>query len=414
MKKGVVWSFVIALVLSGTSGFAQGRVGKQALQNIKNMGKLKGIKTVGENTFLNRFPVSPISRVPEGILPKKEHNFVVLEVPISDKIGSPVSASYLNLLRKIMHKAKEEGFSYSKFDTQGTMVYEWGVSYKGKPSIGKAFYDDQSVLARDLDTYYAGEGASVIAPGAKAAKLYALPANNILYKPAGYSVPIVLTAEEYFVVYYPETKTGQIVENTPEMRQFFSKDGNLSPKEVKTAPKTPASIVEKASENVEKPRNIGREAAPEEIVELKRLNEEALQETKEENSSFDGVSRLATSEEIYHLNKQLYLSEEIGMRAAEMVWKQLQYPTLFDSHRELGQTLQRFHKGVGAKVKDLSTGTISEVYEIPVEGLKYKVGGVAYERLTPSNTLVLYNEKTGGQLIDRELIEKQIGFEFVE
>ena len=92
---------------------------------------------------------------------------------------------------------------------------------------GKAFYESETELAQDLNTFYRGKGVVVEHPVTKQnVKLYWLPADGILYKPAPDKPAVVLSPEKYFVVYDMENKTGQIVGNSPVMQRLFDTPGN--------------------------------------------------------------------------------------------------------------------------------------------------------------------------------------------
>ncbi len=91
----------------------------------------------------------------------------------------------------------------------------------GEHGYGKAFYDDQTQLARDLHNFYDAQPDTFIGPDGHEVKLYALPVDGILYKPLGYKTPVVLNPDEYFVIYDTQTDTGKIAQNKPEVYNLF-------------------------------------------------------------------------------------------------------------------------------------------------------------------------------------------------
>ena len=80
---------------------------------------------------------------------------------------------------------------------------------------GKGFYEGPDALAQDLDAFYKGfqaadtfeEYESVLG---EVVRFYPLPVSGILYRPSGFNRPIILSSDEYFVIYNPATKAGQV------------------------------------------------------------------------------------------------------------------------------------------------------------------------------------------------------------
>lgn len=220
MKQSVVGSLVVGFVLSSTCCFAQ--FAKAPAMAARNAAKIQRY-TMGK-VALATHPVFPVACVRDARLPG---NIACVKVglPAMPVVGNNVNASYLNQHKRLtdMYQASRAGKTPQEI--QEIMAQRWtGVAKT--PGIGKAFYEDQSSLAQDLNTFYEGAGITVTAPGGEIAKLYALPVDGILYKPSGYKDPVVLTAAEDFVVYYPRTKTGQLVQNKPEVLEIFNRPAN--------------------------------------------------------------------------------------------------------------------------------------------------------------------------------------------
>lgn len=125
-----------------------------------------------------------------------------------------------------LHKV-EEIHKYSDPDVIAPEIGIWFIlGHHGEPPAGKAFYEDQSELAQNLNTYYKGQGVVRRGPDGRDVKLYSLPVDGILYKPVGYKNPVVLSSDSHFVIYNMKTKTGQLIENTPQNLRAFGTQGN--------------------------------------------------------------------------------------------------------------------------------------------------------------------------------------------
>lgn len=105
------------------------------------------------------------------------------------------------------------------------------VGYRGQAPAGKAFYEEESQLARDLNTFYQGKGVVVRSPiNGHRIKLYALPVEGILYKTSALQTPVVLSPQKHFVTYDLEDHSGQIMGNVPQFVRLFDTPG-LAPSE---------------------------------------------------------------------------------------------------------------------------------------------------------------------------------------
>lgn len=222
-QKWMMCASVAVLLLA--AGQAQAQFGRMAEAARINAARLNRF-TASRVTRASR-PIVPAVRVPKGVLTNGAQ-WVQARVPVLPRVGNKVNASYLYLHQSVLSKARQQGMNLTDTEAQEIMARVWFVGTEdGGAAVGKAFYEDQSALARDLNEFYEGSGIEVEV-GGQLAKLYALPADGIVYKPAGYSEPVVLLAEEDFVVYYPRTKTGQLVKNTPEMREALGSREGIS------------------------------------------------------------------------------------------------------------------------------------------------------------------------------------------
>lgn len=135
------------------------------------------------------------------------------------KITTPANDTYVRMVRPLVGWFRDIGLS--KPEVERVVATSW-KNIPGEFAPGaKAFYQDQSTLARDLDRFYSGQGSVFIGPGGKKVKLYVLPVNGILYQPAGYKEPVVLNAKDYFVMYDMQSKTGQLMECEPGRYRMF-------------------------------------------------------------------------------------------------------------------------------------------------------------------------------------------------
>lgn len=156
------------------------------------------------------------ARVPKSVLPGKTVYLTPVAIP---RTVTPANQAFLENLNNVFAQIKHLG--YSKAQVSKLMAELWVSPTRHSPHNGKGFYDDQNELARALHSYYHGLGTLYISPAGRQVKLYALPADGILYQPVGYSRPLVLTAKDYFVVYDINEQTGQIAKNIPQVYNLF-------------------------------------------------------------------------------------------------------------------------------------------------------------------------------------------------
>lgn len=197
---------VCALLLLPAAAFAQFKNLPKASRTAKNLSaavERKTLQQISKPTLIQSF-------VPKEFAPQQSINVT-------------------GAVRPLQATAVNAGFLYMLKHNPGVPAHEVGgrflLGHAGEPPAGKAYYTSQTELAQNLNTFYKGQGVVKQGPDGRNVKLYALPVDGILYKPVGYSRPVVLKAEDYFVIYNMEEKTGQLVENTPQMRQLFSRYG---------------------------------------------------------------------------------------------------------------------------------------------------------------------------------------------
>ncbi len=456
MKRFVVWSCMLALAASSAPAFAQWqKLGTSLEKGIKyanpadpklNMTRLQ--RALGNVSV--KTGVAPAS-IPAHLRLGDKISVGVVKMPSK---ADNVTASYLYKAKNLALKAKVAGEKSTEQQLQRRIADEWTHGPGKNMGKGKMFYDNQAELARDLNEFYDGAGVTVESPSGRMLKLYMLPVNNILYKPAGYTEPIVLAAREYFVAYDVAGKTGQLVKRSPETLQMYSKltnsgtfeevivlgdhvfympdgepDWDLLKGEKKAEPvkkdEPEGDFEEVYSEPIEAetaPTDLyfngaGRPATPEELEELIWLNEQAAQQMEVLDSPFGGAGRPGTPEEVYQFKKIEYQSKLAGDNgAAKLVWEKGHFPTFFSSQDQLGEQLHRFHEGNAAKVREVVANHhhVSYVYEIPVEGLYLKEENGLLYSVDPKSHVVLYNEHTGGQVVARKILEAQQLYKFVE
>ncbi len=188
-----------------------------------------------------------------------------------------------------------------------------------------------------------------------------LPVDGILYQPAGYKTPVVLKADEYFVIYDTQSRTGKIAEHTPEVYAFFKSQEQYVQEQL----------------------------------------EQADQEFAQRHPH--GLSRAYQSE------KEMSAQDRESDQWRE-TWKMIGLPWVFTHVNELGQALHAFHSGMGARVK--LDGNIYYVYELPVKGLVYEPDEHSV-MLDGDKEVVLYNVQ-GSRIVSRVQLETSPEFVFVK
>ncbi|MBO5911394.1 MAG: hypothetical protein J6Q05_04295, partial [Elusimicrobiaceae bacterium] len=233
----------------------------------------------------------------------------------------------------------------------------------GEPGYGKAFYETQAQLARDLDTFYQGQAEVYVGPDGREVKLYALPVDGILYQPVGYKKPVVLNSNEYFVVYDVTAKTGKIVDNRPEIYNLFQ-----------------ARVYDEIW------RAMGRSKV---FTELSNLCETILISHLHKAH----IDQLRAQQVTNNIKTLVHQNES-------KVWKQV------NSTQQLLQFLQHY-----PKVRQLSYGFTAYVIELPVEGLTWVEQNGTTHVYNPQEHVMLFFEMGSVGIYPRETIENKELFE---
>lgn len=405
MKKSIVWMLLAVLSVCGTSSFAQWRSVAQAAQNAAKRQNFVSRRV----TSATRQRVPPM-RVAER-MGLKDMKYVTVKPPLLPTAGNKVNASYLYKYEHIKRLTEQQGLSVPDSEIQEMMARRWIVGPEDGPGVGNAFYEDQSALARDLNEFYEGSGIEVEV-GGQLAKLYALPVDGILYKPAGYTEPVVLTAESDFVVYYPKTKTGQIVENTPQMRDFLSsRPGKSSGFD---------EVVSLGGREFHMPSgepdfNFIDGVKPE--LDVHAIKQEATGdfemidfiEVDSRPAGFVGAMLRA--------DHKMYMDQSRQAKKFDAYWNRKFGVTHYTSQNQLARDMAAFYEDFpGApQVYNRFSRQNFYVFELPVEGLEYAPeGSPKVHVLDPKTEVVLYHEQLGGQIVERANLENKMFFEDVD
>ena len=197
-----------ALLLLPAGAFAQFKPMSKAAQTNAKM-----LKAAVERATLCRVQGRPVVS-----------SFVPKEFVKEERIG------VMGAQRPLQATAANASFLYMLQNNPRVPAHEVGarflLGHTGQPPAGKAYYTSQTELAQNLNTFYRGQGVVRRGPDGRNVKLYSLPVDGILYKPVGFQHALVLAGEDYFVIYDMENKSGRLVENTPQMRQLFSREGD--------------------------------------------------------------------------------------------------------------------------------------------------------------------------------------------
>ena len=349
MKKIPQLVLLFAVVLSSTNAFAQ--FGKNAAKAAKNLASLETMAHRASRQAVMGRPV--VTGLPPGIVAGNAVG--LLRVPMPRTV-TPVTQSYIDYLQNTFH-FQGPLTAYPTAESLADIVAnEWVKGGK------RVLYDDQSALARDLDAFYKGQAKVHIGPDGREVKLYTLPVDGILYKPAEYTDAVVLKSKEHFVIFDVETQTGQIADNIPEVYNLFKPTGE-------------EKIYGDFEEVVDEP-----------------------------------FFPIHNSYDRYHIQRVFYKYAD-GAPA----WAQRGRPTQFTSHEDLAQEVASFHHyNRYVQVKNVHTGEVLNVYELP-RPLTYAKPGYPAVEIQPSTGVVLYNPAVKeGTLLSREILENPYFYEFVK
>ncbi len=400
-QKWMMCASVAVLLLAAGPAQAQfGRMTEAARINAARLNRF----TARQVTQATR-PIVPAVRVPKGVLPNGAA-FVNVQIPKLPKVGNKVNASYLYRHQSVLAKAKQQGMHLTDTEAQEIMAHAWFAGTEdGGAAVGKAFYEDQASLAQDLNTFYEGSGIEVEV-GGELAKLYALPADGIVYKPAGYSEPVVLLAEEDFVIYYPRTKTGQLVKNTPEMVEFFgSREGTSSGLDELVSLGGEIFYMPSGEpdfdfiDGIKKGEEPAAPAAGQPVADAEMMDFIDVES--------EPLAPLSPREEF-----QRSVAEMRLRNAYEADWKQSGGVKRYTNQDQLGRDLSVFYQNDAPQVYNRFSRVNFYVYELPVEGIEYAPEGNPNVRtLSPSDYVVIYHDKIGGQIVERETLDNPLFFQ---
>ena len=360
MKKPVLGSMLVVLLLSSVPAFAQFKNPVKAAKNLANLDRVVARVTTKSPILSARALAykSPVSaKLPLGVVIPENAGLVRAQLP---KNITPVNKSYFTFVRDWYNSHNWES------DYQTLENASKSLENLIKKSFPNASYTQQEQLAKDLDAFYKGQAKVYIGPDGRQVKLYALPVDGILYKPVGYEVPVVLNASEYFVIFDVESQTGKIADNIPEVYNLY-----------------------------------------------KPAMEEEIYGEFEDYEVAPGVGswRPKDPRQYYRWNRDLM--RDNPWRAED--WRNGNYPSRFESQNDLGNALHSFYCNDVPKVQKRFTQDVFNVYELPVDGIVYQgEGQLEPTELFPSSYVVLYNEKTGGQIVARSTLKNQFFFEFVK
>ncbi len=350
MKKPVLESVLAVLLVSSMPAFAQFKNPVKAAKNLANLDRV--VARAAKKSYKRQIPTN----LPSGVLIAGNAGLVRAQLP---KTITPVNKSYFTFVRDWYNSHNWES-DYQTLENASKLL---------KNLIKKSFqnsYTQQEQLAKDLDEFYKGDADIYKGPDGRQVKLYALPVDGILYKPVGYNVPVVLNSKDYFVIYDVAAQTGKIADNVPAVYKMYK----------------PASEEEIYGEfeDYEIAPGVGS-WRPKDLVQYYRWNRDVMRDNP--------------------------------WRAED--WRNGNYPTRFESQDDLGNALYRFYGNEVPKVQKRFSQDVFNVYELPVSGLVYQgEGQLEPTELFPSSYVVLYNEKIGGQIVERSTLETPFFFEFVK
>ncbi len=325
--------------------------------------------------------------------------------------------------------AANVSFAYKVDNTPKLTAFEVGTQFilggEDTLPVGKAFYEDQNELAQDLNRFYEGQGV-VRMEGKRTVKLYSLPVDGILYKPAGYKEPVVLQADDYFVVYDMDGNTGKLVENTPENLQFYSRSGdshsfeevvNYGKETYRIPIKTTESVAPKIEQEINRlSRENGMDLEPSDFFTVQpSVPVQRDMRTTHIRMATAGISEPKTQNAVHNLlepgrAKVAAMREQNGY---EEDWAAVHASKYYISQASLGRDLETFYRGKAPQLFNKDTRQVGYVYEIPVNGIGYMSPGTMPFTLDPVNQVFFYAKDGSGRLYDRSVLEDPERFEMV-
>ncbi len=239
-RRIVIVSLVAALLSPATNGFAQFQLVAKSARNLANLERAvaqASIKPTWLNRTLGRAPGigrPVVTDLPAGIVPG---NAIALQYVAMPQTVTLVNKSYITYLNDFYNSTVRSKEYPTPAHFARLAVHEWiepaiytgyhrdpitgEIVMEGNRTVSNVLYTQQEKLAQDLNAFYNGKADILVGPDGRAVKLYALPADGILYMPEECSTPLVLNASDYFVIYDVVAKTGKIAENKPEVYNSF-------------------------------------------------------------------------------------------------------------------------------------------------------------------------------------------------
>ena len=346
MKKTVIGTLVAAFILSGTHAFAQFKDPAKAAKNLANLDRVVASATKKPSLGPAKLPSSMVAPGNAG-----------LTRAILPKTITPVNKSYFKFVQT-WYGPKWDLSPYSTLKSTAKALKD-----RIEKSALRPFYTRQEKLAQNLDEFYQGKADMLIGPDGRKVKLYALPADGILYKPEGYSTPLVLNANDYFVIYDVEARTGKIAENKPEVYNLF-----------------------------------------------KQASEEEIYGEFEGYEVEPGIGSWRPKDPAQYYKWKRDLARDNPWRLEN--WEQGQYPSQFTSQQELAEALYKFDGKDVPRAHNLATDMVRYVYELP-KPVVLAQPGVDAIKLNPKDWVVVYEDVLkSGYLVKRSVIENPELFKF--
>ena len=217
MKKIVVGFIGIFLVVTGNLSAAP--ISNKTYKIVRSV---QEINKAVERTLISQMHMKSVwhMRIPAGIIPE---NWVVL------KASNPATMAVTSLRvgldefrGTVAAEAVAEANNRGDYQSVDNWVLEQWAFFQGK-----GFYEDDNVLAQDLHAFYetfqaSEKFAQYATLRGEIVRFYPLPVNGVLYREAGYTTPMVLDANRFFIVYNLTTQTGQLApQHSPMLKVLF-------------------------------------------------------------------------------------------------------------------------------------------------------------------------------------------------
>lgn len=385
MKRITVGAAVVMLAFSGTVSFAQIRDFVNSAKNLRNLAQV--IANARSNSRKITVVGVPTSVVRSGIIGLKN-------APTPSEY-TPVTASLINYRRRPVFKFNVWGKIFP--------VYEGNRVVGREHIVGRGFYRSATALANDLHLFYGGKGAVWMGRKGNKVKFYAMPMNGILFQPEGWSKPLVLNSEDYFVTYDIETQQGRILENRPSVYEAYERFYEEEPLQFYRN-SAPGQHATSGGSNF---------SAPADVALSWRKNTEETPLVEEQTPRIS----LEESLEIY----SGYSQEVAALRQTGLTnewWEELQLAKQYDSGMALGSDVVRFYNNYVnmpaiIQVKQLTTGKVGKIYEFPVEGLEIHLRNGNIIRINPEESVLFYGQDNTFNLIQRDRLMDLNSFELI-